>query len=322
MPNWAQLLSEINSQGSVHDVVRRRYVKELSNLTGRNVIVYYSGWLEKQDLIRQGLTGFEVNDSDKNGFMAVIHGMDRSKGLDLILHTPGGDIAATESLVDYLRAMFKNDIRVIVPQLAMSAGTMIALSSDEIILGKHSSLGPIDPQINGAPAHAIKEEFDRATRDISINPASIPVWQPIIAKYSPTLIGECEKAIDWSNKMVKQWLETGMFRDHSDKESKADRVISELGDHALTQTHARHISFEKAAGLDLKVTRLESLGQDMQNAVLSVHHACGLTVSSTPAFKIIENQNDVGFISSANMMLTPAPFQAMPQQPGPDPQQP
>ncbi len=63
----------------------------------------------------------------------------------MILHTPGGDIAATESIVDYLYCMFDKDIRVIVPQISMSAGTMIALASKEIVMGKHSNLGPIDP---------------------------------------------------------------------------------------------------------------------------------------------------------------------------------
>lgn len=326
MPNWGELLSEINSQGSVHDVVRRRYVRELHQLTGRNVIVYYSGWLEKQALLRQGLGGFEVNDSDKNGFMAVIHGMKRSLGLDLVLHTPGGDIAATESLVDYLRAMFDGDVRVIVPQLAMSAGTMISLSANEIVMGKHSSLGPIDPQIGGMPAHGIKEEFDRARREIAESAANIPIWQPIIAKYSPTLIGECEKAIAWSNLMVKQWLETGMFKQRENKAELADRVVNELGDHSVTLSHARHISYEKAKELDLRVTRLEDLGQQIQDAVLSVHHACGITVSATPAFKIIENHEGVGFISAANLIAVPqqppiATAPALPSLP-PQPQEP
>ncbi|MHB1126932.1 MAG: hypothetical protein ACYC2T_08230 [Bacillota bacterium] len=53
--------------------------------------------------------------------------MDRSKGLDLILHTPGGEIAATESLVDYLRSMFGSDIRAIVPQIAMSCGLWVSI---------------------------------------------------------------------------------------------------------------------------------------------------------------------------------------------------
>ena len=64
--------------------------------------------------------------------MTVIHELDRSLGLDLLLDTPGGETAATESLVDYLRSMFGSNMRAIVPQLAMSGGTMIACACNEI----------------------------------------------------------------------------------------------------------------------------------------------------------------------------------------------
>lgn len=57
-----------------------------------------------------------------------------------------GDLAATESIVDYLKQMNGNDVRAIIPQISMSAGTMIALSCSEIIMGKQSYLRPIDPQ--------------------------------------------------------------------------------------------------------------------------------------------------------------------------------
>ena len=117
MPNWNQLLDEINAAEGIHDVIRRRYLKEVFEITGRNVIIYYAGWFQKGSI-----AGIEINDEDKNGFMTVIHELDRSRGLDLILHTPGGDMAATESLVEYLRSMFDTDIRAIVPQLAMSGG--------------------------------------------------------------------------------------------------------------------------------------------------------------------------------------------------------
>ena len=142
MPNWNEILNEIKAAGSTHDVVRRRYLSALQQLTRRNVIIYYSGWLQKPNL-----AGVEVNDADKNGFMSVIHQLDRSIGLDLVLHTPGGDPAATESLVNYLHAMFGTDIRAIVPQLALSAGTMLACACKEVVMGKHSSLGPIDPPV-------------------------------------------------------------------------------------------------------------------------------------------------------------------------------
>lgn len=144
MPDWNEILKEVRSAGSPQDSVRRRYLGLLQQATGRNIIAYYSGWLQKRDA-----PGLDINDEDKNGFMTAIHGMDRSLGLDLLLHTPGGETAATESLVDYLRAMFGTDIRAIVPQLAMSGGTMIACACREVIMGKQSSLGPIDPPVQG-----------------------------------------------------------------------------------------------------------------------------------------------------------------------------
>lgn len=300
MPSWNRILSEIHT-ASIHDIIRRKYLKQLSDKTQRNAIAYYSGWMEKEFLIRQGLTGFEVNDGDKNGFMATIHELDRSKGLDLVLHTPGGDVAATESLVGYLRLMFEGNIRVIIPHMAMSAGTMIALAANTIVMGKHSSIGPIDPQVGGLAAHAIIDEFEQAKREITANPLTAAVWQPIIAKYSPTLIGECAKAIDWATSIVKDWLATGMFADQADPTERALRVVEQLGSHNETLAHNRHISACKARELGIPITSLEE-DDDLQEAVLSVHHSYILTLTETPAYKIIENQNGVAFINAVQVM--------------------
>lgn len=147
MPNWKDILheiAEVSQRSSPYDIVRRKYLNDLHEKTKRNVVAYYSGWQQKPDAPNTG-----INDEDKHAFMTVFHQLDRSKGLDLILHTPGGDMAATESIVDYLRKMFGVNIRAIVPQMAMSGGTMIACACKEIIMGKHSNLGPIDPQVYG-----------------------------------------------------------------------------------------------------------------------------------------------------------------------------
>lgn len=140
MPNWGDVLESIQrrrssaqaaAQGAV-DAERREYLQKLHAYTKRNVIAYYSAWLSKP-----GVQGSDINDEDKNGFMMAVHKLDRTKGLDLILHTPGGSIAATESLVDYLRQMFGRDIRAVVPQIAMSAGTMVACACKGILMTRH-----------------------------------------------------------------------------------------------------------------------------------------------------------------------------------------
>lgn len=303
MPSWHGLLNEIKEKGGIHDILRRDYLAKLHKYTKRNIILYYSGWLQKPKAPQS-----YVNDADKNGFMTVIHKLDRTKGLDLVLHTPGGETAATESLVYYLRKMFNDDIRAIVPQLAMSAGTVIACSCKEIVMGEHSSLGPIDPQLGGTPAHGVVEEFNRAHDEIKADPTRAYVWQPIIQKYTPALIGECEKAIKWSNEMTKEWLMTGMLKGEPDANSKADAIIAELGDHALTKSHARHLSPERCKNIGLKISLLED-DVKLQDLVLSVHHACIHTFSSTGAIKIIENHKGVAMISMAPQVLLQGPVQ-------------
>jgi membrane-bound ClpP family serine protease len=303
MGSWHDLLYElrdIKGKGGPHDALRRKYLRKLYQLTGRNAIVYYSGWLQKPEV-----AGTQVTDADKNGFMTAIHTLDRTKGLDLILHTPGGETAATESLVDYLREMFGTNIRAVIPQLALSAGTMIACACDDILMGKHSSLGPIDPQLGRLPAHGVVEEFRRAHAEIKADPSKAAVWQPIIAKYHPTFIGECEKSIQWSEEMVKEWLTTGMLRNDRNAGALAEVIHKELADHALTKSHARHLSASKCRAIGMHVNLLED-DHKLQEAVLSVHHACIHTLSGTGAFKIIENHLGVAYIQMVQQVLVPA----------------
>ena len=85
MPTWNQVLHELQSCNRVDalDFVRRKYLKKLHKKTNRNIIAYYSGWLQYPNI---NLGNAHICDDDKNGFMATIHGIDRSRGLDLILH--------------------------------------------------------------------------------------------------------------------------------------------------------------------------------------------------------------------------------------------
>lgn len=258
---------------------------QLHEKTGRNVIAYYSGGLQKPRI-----GNADICDDDKNGLMATIHNLDRSKGLDLILHTPGGDIAATESIVDYLRRMFGSDIRAVIPQIAMSAGTMIACSCKEIIMGKQSNIGPIDPQFGGIPAHGVLAEFKRALKEVSDDPKTIPIWQTMVAKYHPTFIGECQNAIDWSTEIVSSWLETNMFTGEADAKQRAAKVVEQLGSHEDTKTHARHIHIDEAKSFGLNIKSLESdFEDDFQDTVLTVHHSYMHTFSNSVCIRIVEN---------------------------------
>lgn len=285
MPNWSDVLREIHACEGGLDRIRRKYLRELSEQTKRPVIAYYSGWLQKP-----GSGVVAISDDDKNGFMNAVHGLERGHGLDLMLHTPGGDFAATESIVDYLRKMFGTDIRAIIPQLAMSGGTMMACACREIIMGKQSNLGPIDPQFRGIPAHGVIAEFDEAVKATKLDPGSIPMWSVIIGKYHPTFIGECRNAIDLATEIVSKWLQSGMFHGDTKGKDKAERIVKALNNHADTKTHARHIHADEAQKSGLKIAMLED-NPALQDVVLTIHHAYMHTFAQSNAAKIIENSN-------------------------------
>jgi len=303
LPNWKDVLQERQRYAAKHsgqsklavDFVRREYLRSLHKYTGRNVIAYYSGWLSKP-----GIYQSDINDEDKNGFMMAVHNLDRSKGLDLILHTPGGSMAATESLVDYLHKMFGKDIRAIVPQIAMSAGTVIACSTKLVLMCKHSNLGPIDPHLNGFPCYGVKKEFERACAEVRQDPSKVPIWQAIIRQYTPAFLSQCENAIEWAKEFATKQLETVMFEGDADAEQKAKSIVEKLTDYTGNKTHERHIPFEECKAMGLKAVKVED-DSKFQDLVLTVHHCCMDTLMNTNSFKLIENHLGVAFVKQVHI---------------------
>lgn len=301
MPNWNEVLNKIQQVQAqaprAMDLVRYQYLDQLHKKTKRNVIAYYSGFLSKPNV-----AGTEINDEDKNGFMMAVHKLDRTKGLDLIIHTPGGSISSTQSIVDYLHKMFDRDIRAIVPQIAMSAGTMLACSCKEIWMGKHSNLGPIDPHVNGIPAYGVLREFRRACREVRTDPSRIPIWQTIIGQYRPSFLSRCDNAIQWSNRFVQEQLVNVMFYGQPNAKKKALKAVKELAHYTKNKTHERHIHFEECLAMGLNVKSIEAdkvnegdggPDKDFQDLVLTVHHCYMHVFMNTPALKAIENHSGV-----------------------------
>jgi hypothetical protein len=222
VPGWSDILNEV--QGTAQetgafdvDGIRRKYLAELHALTGRSTILYSTQW------IGGGPPDASITLEDMQGMMQVCMGLP-GPNLDVILHSPGGSAEATASIVRYLRRKY-DDIRVFVPLAAMSAATMWALSCNEIYMGKHSQLGPIDPQLVTAqgsiPARAILDQFERAKRECSQNPAVLGAWLPILQQYGPALIEQCENAERLASRLATEWLEKYMLADREDRAKRA-----------------------------------------------------------------------------------------------------
>lgn len=301
MPNFTDIHKQIEDEArnakNPHDSVRHDYLKQLADRTDRNVVAYYSGWL--QHTSNRYNYAVSINDEDKNGFMAAFHGLDFSKGLDLILHTPGGAVAATESIIHYIRAKFGTDVRVFVPQLSMSGGTMIALIGQEIWMGLHSNLGPIDPQFGMQPAQLVLAEFDKALGDIKQDPDKLAIWRPILEQIHPTFLSTCEHALEWSREIGEKTLQEGMFKNDPEAKDKAKAIVDGLLDPNRNRNHGKHLHREDCEELGLKIRDLEA-DQEMQDAVLSVHHAFMLSLMNSDIVKIVENHQGVSHVKSAN----------------------
>ena len=221
--------------------------------------------------------------------MEVVCGLDRSKGLDLILHTPGGDLAATESIVTYLKRMFHDDIRAIIPQISMSAGTMISMSCKSIIMGEQSSLGPIDPQMGGLACQAVLDEFKDAIKQISSDPSSLGLWQVIVSKYRPTDLTACQNAVKWAEKLATDWLT------QANPNVSIKKVLDVFLNHKHSFSHAKHMSKQECKDAGLNILDLEA-DQQMQDAVLSLHHCYMIYFDKFLVSKVVENQQNGSYI--------------------------
>ena len=280
MPSWSEILTQVDlysNPGVELDKKRVEYINKIYSITNRNIIAYYSGWLKKPDAPH-----VSIDDQDKNAFMTAVHRLDKDKGLDLVLHTPGGDIAATESIVAYLKSIFKGDIRALIQQNSMSAGTMMAMSCKEIIMGEQSSLGPIDPQMGGVACQAVIDEFQKAVREVAANPASLGLWQTIISKYHPTFLTACENAINWSGELAEQWLQ------EANPNIDVQKVKDVFLNHKNSYSHSRHLSKQDCKATGLNIVDLEA-NPELQDAVLSLHHCYMILFDKFPISKIVEN---------------------------------
>jgi hypothetical protein len=191
---------------------------------------------------------------------------------------------------------------------------MIALSSKEIMMGKQSNLGPIDPQMGGVPCKGVLDEFEQAKKDIKANPASAPLWQAIISKYHPTFLGNCQNAIDWSEKLAEEWMKRNMYKQDPDR---AKKILKEIVDHKSNKSHARHISTEKCKEIGISIVDMEA-NHELQDLILTVHHAYMHTFSHAPATKIVENHLGVAYVEMLPMqMQMPIQF-PQPQHLGPN----
>lgn len=194
----------------------------------------------------------------------------RGGNLDLLLHTPGGSPESAANIIRVCRSYSKK-FRVIVPNAAMSAGTLIAMGADEIIMSDTSKLGPIDPQMifiqeKGVPLMRPAKSFIDAYLDLInstiqciLNNKPATPFLHLLNRQDPSWIIECIRARNATENLAKELLKGNMLKDKTE-EQIADVVqkFFEVGDR---NTHGRAISPDEAIEFGLNVKKENKFGE-------------------------------------------------------------
>ena len=183
---------------------------------------------------------------------------ERRQTLAVILGTPGGVVEVVERIVRVLRHHY-DQVKFVIPDRAMSAGTVLAMSGDDILMDYHSCLGPIDPQLQIGdrlvPALSYLSKFD-ALIEKSRNEALSTAEMVLLQKLDLAELHRFELARDLSIDLIKKWLTSHKFKDWSVtetqgnpvtpamREERASSIARQLNDHERWLTHGRGIDMQ------------------------------------------------------------------------------
>ena len=274
---------------------RKKQLARIARLRKRDVFVYAADARKSQHaevrIVYDDLVA--INDQ-----LSVLS----NKSVDVILETTGGLAEVAEDFVKQLRARYDR-VGFIIPGQAKSAGTIMVMSGDEILMEPASSLGPIDPQVTRQgkvfSAHAflegfgrIKEEVDRTNK---LNRAYIPILQSI----SPGEIQACENAQSFSKSLVSKWLhrykfnswvthsQTGQPVTEQEKVERAKEIADALCDHSEWLTHGRSVKIEDLRKMGLRIVDFSEQGE-LCDAIRRYHILLQMTFDGTSIYKVFE----------------------------------
>ena len=231
---------------------RQEIIRKIQALTNRRLICYVSA------------DGCGIDRDDTLHFNDLVHHLPSGQDVELMLHTLGGDPDIAEKLIRLLRSKVGTaELHIIVPEHAKSAGTLMVLGADRVVMSDTSELGPIDPQMlivdsNGIrrwqPVQTYLDAYEENARTAAQNPNDLAA-QIMLNKLDPPTIKNCEAVKERARQSAESLLRSGMFRNGGNW----SLTVSELLDTRRWLTHSQMISWEEAQhpNLGLHVDYLE-----------------------------------------------------------------
>lgn len=234
---------------------RQELIKQVQDRTGRTLLCYVSG------------SKCSIDDEDIVPFVDLLHNVSANHDVDLMLHTKGGSIDAAEKLMEMLRRLVGTaKLRIIVPDFAKSAGTLMVLGADSVVMSDMSELGPIDPQVflsdRWESVQNYLDAYKEHDRTLKIDPDNIAA-RIMLSQIDPSVLKLCEVATKRASQAAENLLRHGMFRN----EGNWSKTVRELLDTQRWLSHGQMISWEDAqdSRIELRVEYYEYHSQDWQD---------------------------------------------------------
>lgn len=212
----------------------------------------------------------QIDRDDVVAMADLLHNVTPGTPIDLLLHSPGGDIDAAEKLITLVRKRAGTArVRVVVPDFAKSAATLIALGADSIVMSDTSELGAIDPQVsipdsNGhlqqLSAQSYLDAFSKYAEELREDPKD-PVSRLMLSKMEPAIVRKLERITKRSKAIAEALLQTAMVPNEED----AEKIATKLADTKKWHSHGQMISHEAAVGVGLSVEYLSPQDQRWQS---------------------------------------------------------
>lgn len=225
--------------------------------------------------------------------------------MDVLLETPGGSGEVAEDVVNLLRSKFR-EVAFIVPGWAKSAGTIVVMAGDEILMGQGSALGPIDAQMTWQgktfSAGELIDGMDKIKKEVVSTGVLNKAYIPILQGLSPGELQRAENSQLFAKTLVKEWLVEHKFKNwttHSsdgrpvseeERGARAEEIADKLGDHSCWRTHGRSIRIRDLEEMRLSITDY-SKQPDLADAIRRYHVLLQMTFGTTSIYKLFETRD-------------------------------
>jgi len=325
------IYSEYLDQGPALDLngERKRQLTRIAGLRNRDILVYASD----SSKARQGAP-VAIDNSDLLPIIDQLSNLG-GKAIDVLLETGGGSGETAEDIVRLLHGKY-DSVAFIIPGMAKSAGTIMAMAGDEILMEPSSSLGPIDAQIQWEgkvfSAEAFLKGLDSIKAEVAAANSLNRAYIPILQRISPGEIQHAENALSFAKVLVTDWLKEHKFkswishRTHNpgtpvtpqEKETRAKEIAATLCDHSKWLTHGRSIKLA-----DLQSTGLEimdySKSPELADAIRRYQVLLQMTFDNSGIYKLFETPSSqiLRFVAQQMQFGIPGMIPQAPAVPGP-----